>query len=428
MKNIETTNYVNHIFLNKSSYKTFRDNYEFDNPNKVRWNGIPIPFLDIILDCGVDIVDIIIDKGIELDSGEFIDCDTSDLEDTYNAINRFKESKKENQQDDIYFVKYVKPNSESNIVHGGILRMSLNGTYANLSADFDLTFDPDHDNIIEAIKLDDTLSALIRFIIKYSSNDEPMPNIPKEVKNNNEYNDISDQLKNVKDFNCTSFKKEDKDTITTVTFNEYSDPYDDNPFLLMLSKSPKDIKAELAKRNISKQIPENDDITASITPEEVKDIGDNYDITQVIKHMSMIKDYYFRKQLYFRRLTEDLRDTFEEPTEKDEFNPSLTVGYLPIVPKHYIDLNNDDLEYGSVFYNKDWKYIIRYCHESDTFIINATGGEETRAYAFVDKDCHILQKAELNEVCDMKEVTAPKGSICIIVNSKNAPLNVIKKL
>lgn len=353
MKNIEMVNYVNHIFLNRSSYKTFRDNYEFNDPNKVRWNGIPIPFLDIILDCGVDIVDIIINKGIELDSGEFIDCDTSDLEDVYNAINKFKESKKENQQDDIYFVKYKSYNDESNIVHGGILRMSLNGTYMSLSADFDLTFDPDHDNIIEAIKLDETLSALIRFIIKYSSNDEPYY-IPEEKRNNNEYNDISDKLKNVKDFNCT-FEKEDKDTFEWPTdgFRSFDD--DTNKYM--------------------------------------KGYASSFD-----------PDKFGRK-----------------------INGVSYIPYFPTVYEHYIDLNNDDVEYGLLPNHKDWKFMIGFCSELKTYIITATGGEETRAYAFVDKNYHILQKAELNEVCDMKEVIAPKGSVYLIVNSKNGPLNIVKK-
>lgn len=419
MKNIETTNYVNHIFLNRSSYKTFRDNYEFNDPNKVRWNGIPIPFLDIILDCGVDIVDIIINKGIELDSGEFIDCDTSDLEDVYNAINKFKESKKENQQDGVYFIKYTSSNLKSNIVYGGIY-VYRNGVYINIFSD--LIFDHDEYKIIESIKLDDFIGTLIKYMVKYFSNDVSIPTyqyyIPEE-KRNNEYDGISDKLKRVKDFNCTYFEKEDKD--------------------------PR------VEREENTQITGNDDITAPITPEEVKDIGDIYDINQVIKHMSMIKDDYFRKQLYFR-LAEDAKDTFEWPTDgfrsfdddtnkymkgyASSFDPnkfgrkSNSIPYklyFPIVDEHYIDLNNDDVEYGMSSNHKDWKYMIGVCRELKTYIITATGGEETRAYAFVDKKYHILQKAELNEICDMKEVIAPKGSAYLIVNSKNGPLNIVKK-
>ena len=280
-----------------------------------------------------------------------------------NTINKFKESK-ENQQDNVYFVKYTSPNHESNIVHGGILYM-LNGTYMNLSTDFDLTFDPYHDNIIEAIKLDDTLSALIKFIIKYSSNDAPMPNIPKEkeVKNNNEYNNISDQLKNVKDFNCT--------------FNDNNKP--------------------------------------------AKDLRDTFE--------------WPTKNDGFGSLFDDSNNKYmkgyESSFDPDKFGRKINgvsyIPYFPTVYEHYIDLNNDDVEYGLLPNHKDWKFMIGFCNELETYIISAVGGEETRAYAFVDKDYHILQKAELNEVCDGKEVTAPKGSVYLIVNSKNAPLNVIKK-
>lgn len=148
------------------------------------------------------------------------------------TINKFKENK-ENQQDDLYFIKYT--SYSSNIIHGGIYVYLNNEVYVNLISN--LIFDYDEYHIIETIKFDDYLGTFIKFIIKYFSDNAPTLyrfRIPKEkeVKNNNGYdtNDISDQF------------------------------------------------------------PENNDITAPITPEEIKDIGNLYDINEVIKYLSMIKD------------------------------------------------------------------------------------------------------------------------------------------
>ena len=136
--------------------------------------------------------------------------------------------------------------------------------------------------------------------------------------------------------------------------------------------------------NAINKFPENNDITASITAEEIKNIGALYDTNQITKYISMIKD----NVLY--------------PT---------TSGY--------INLNNSEITYDSPVSDKNWKCMVIFCSESETFIIIATGDEETRAYAFVDENYHILQKAELNEVCYKKEVTAPEGSLYLIVNSKD---------
>ena len=146
------------------------------------------------------------------------------------------------------------------------------------------------------------------------------------------------------------------------------------------------------------------------------------------------------------KLEKDLRDTFGEPTEEAKkrfnalFDPSDRDKYMkkkfdritddiffPVVPGGYIDLNGNDVEYEKSTIDKNWKYLVRFCRESETFIITATGGEKTGTYAFVDANYHILQKADLNETYDKEEIIAPKNSMYLIVNSKNAPLNVVKK-
>lgn len=56
------------------------------------------------------------------------------------------------------------------------------------------------------------------------------------------------------------------------------------------SRMLKSNRVEWQERTTYVQIPENDGITIPITPEEVKDIGALYGISQVTKYMSMIKD------------------------------------------------------------------------------------------------------------------------------------------
>lgn len=56
------------------------------------------------------------------------------------------------------------------------------------------------------------------------------------------------------------------------------------------SRALKSTRVEWSARTTFVQIPENDGITVTITPEEVKDISANYGIDQVTKYMSMIRD------------------------------------------------------------------------------------------------------------------------------------------
>ena len=463
MKNIEMVDYVNYIFPSPSSYKAFRGRYEFNDPNKVRWNGIPLPFLDNILDCGVDAT-FVTNKGIELDPDEFIHCDTSNLEDVFNAINSFKEAK-QNNPDDLCFIKYASyTNHKPNNIRGGIY-VYKNETYINLISD--LPFDDDKYFITEAVKLDKHLSEFIRLIIKCFSTPIPYPiYIPKE--------DSSTMVKEaLKEYGLdkSSSNSYDKDSNNLrELFSKIENPYlrvldskKDNPFSMddnIPIKNHMDyidalIYGAKAKKNLeSKSI--SDDATSPITPEEIKDIGNSYDIDQVTKHMNMIKkdlDYKNKAivspispEEYLNMLKKDLKDNFGEPKKESKkrfealFDPSDRNKYLkkkfdritddiffPVVPGGYIDLNGNDVEYEKSHSHKDWKYLVRFCRESETFIITASSGEETRTYAFLDENYHVLQKADINESYNKEEITAPKGSFYLVVNSKNTPLNVVKK-
>ena len=449
MKNIEMVNYVNYIFPSPSSYKAFRGRYEFNDPNKVRWNGIPLPFLDKILDCGADAT-FVTNKGIELDPDEFIHCDTSNLEDVFNAINSFKEAK-QNNPDDLCFIKYASyTNHKPNNIRGG-LYVYKNDTFINLISG--LPFDDEKYFMIEAVKLDDDLATFIRLITKYFS--APTLYVPKEVKDDNECVDnISDQLKDVKDFNYT--EKEDENAMVKEALKEYgldkSSSHNkdssnlrelldsiENPFTI----SEKD-KTEDFIDNIKNSIT---DINNYINKAR-QNIGGSKPIHVDDKISSILRALDYKNKAIISPIApkdymnmiikKDLKNTFGEPTEEDKksfeslFNNTQKFDQImhgisyPIVPGGYIDLNGDSVEYETSCSDKNWKHMVGFCHELEIYVITATGGPETSVYAFVDKDYHILKKAKIGESYDKKAFIAPKYSQYLIVNSKNGPLQVIK--
>ena len=65
------------------------------------------------------------------------------------------------------------------------------------------------------------------------------------------------------------------------------------------------------------------------------------------------------------------------------------------------------------------KYAIVECQEGDKFILNAAGGSYPRAYAFIDSDNLILERAEQNASFSNAVITAPANTAKLVINDKS---------
>lgn len=108
------------------------------------------------------------------------------------------------------------------------------------------------------------------------------------------------------------------------------------------------------------------------------------------------------------------------------FDEELTIINLEIIGKNIalgsvgigniVDLTPENVgSYG---------YVIIPCSFNDVFYISASGGQNPRAYGFVDSNNVLLSMAPANAVYDMKKVIAPMGAAKLIINSHRATTSI----
>ena len=89
----------------------------------------------------------------------------------------------------------------------------------------------------------------------------------------------------------------------------------------------------------------------------------------------------------------------------------------------YINLGLSDLtqpvDLTHLYSLAGFKYAIVECQEGDKFTINATGGGFPRAYAFLDGNNLILERAEQNASFSNAVITAPANTAKLVINDKS---------
>ena len=117
----------------------------------------------------------------------------------------------------------------------------------------------------------------------------------------------------------------------------------------------------------------------------------------------------------------DLSDTKSNISdiESDLYNvPIETTG-----TDNYINLGFSDLtqpvNLTHPYSASGFKYAIIECQEGDKFILNAVGGGYPRAYAFIDSDNLILERAENNASFSNAVIIAPANTAKLVINDKS---------
>ena len=90
------------------------------------------------------------------------------------------------------------------------------------------------------------------------------------------------------------------------------------------------------------------------------------------------------------------------------------------VPDYYIALNTDPVNISEpVTSTGIYSYSIVNCFPGDIFTINATGGNAPRAYAFIDDNNHVIEKASASSTYQNFTIIAPLGAVKLIINDNS---------
>lgn len=72
-----------------------------------------------------------------------------------------------------------------------------------------------------------------------------------------------------------------------------------------------------------------------------------------------------------------------------------------------------------------YKYAVINCTEGDKFTVTSSGGQNPRAWCFIDVNGHSLLVEAANTSCNNKVITAPYGATKLVINAKNDEISYL---
>lgn len=134
-----------------------------------------------------------------------------------------------------------------------------------------------------------------------------------------------------------------------------------------------------------------------------------------------VPEYGFNGNLIFSTAGNSVRGQIKELSERlTEFSDCK---FIPLL-SGYIDTSGSVVDTSSVVENKSWFHAVVDCEYGDTFIINVESSSSVAcAYTFIDKNNNVITKIN-NIVATNKEITAPKNSAKLVLNSIKNGVNI----
>lgn len=90
---------------------------------------------------------------------------------------------------------------------------------------------------------------------------------------------------------------------------------------------------------------------------------------------------------------------------------------------YYINCTGDTIDISSKVYSPTWNSIIADCESGDQFTLNATGGSDPRAYAFIDSNGTVLEKSGSSKSFTNAVITAPNNAAKLIINDNSGRIS-----
>lgn len=117
-----------------------------------------------------------------------------------------------------------------------------------------------------------------------------------------------------------------------------------------------------------------------------------------------------------------LQDQIDDLTEENGYT---RIVYGPF-KKEYIDLSSDPVSLTPISGANNYKTAVINCQEGDVFMLNILGGNNARAWAFLDADDNRITVAAANANIDKRYFIAPPNAVKLVLNNMDQDTNSYK--